>query len=78
MTADNHFDSIMALDLSTREIKWATRALPFDSWTVACLIGESPQSRVDCIKRSRSGWARENDSRQIRIVPLGVNAGFSL
>jgi polyvinyl alcohol dehydrogenase (cytochrome) len=36
---DNHFDSILALDLDTGAIKWDTRALPFDAWTVACLFG---------------------------------------
>ena len=39
ISPDNHFDSVMALDLATGEIKWATRALPFDAWTVACLFG---------------------------------------
>lgn len=39
LPADNFFDSIMALDLKTGAVKWATKALPFDSWTVACLFG---------------------------------------
>ena len=30
---DDHFDSIMALDLKTGAIRWATAALPFDAWT---------------------------------------------
>jgi polyvinyl alcohol dehydrogenase (cytochrome) len=34
----NHFDSIVALDMYTGEIKWATKALPFDAWTVACIF----------------------------------------
>ena len=37
MPADNHFDSIMSLDMRTGAIKWATRALPYDAWTVDCL-----------------------------------------
>jgi len=36
---ENYFDSIVALDLKTGEVKWVTRALPFDAWTVACLFG---------------------------------------
>lgn len=36
LPADNHFDSIMALDMKTGAIKWATRALPYDAWTVDC------------------------------------------
>jgi polyvinyl alcohol dehydrogenase (cytochrome) len=39
ISPDNHFDSVMALDLNTGAIKWATAALPFDAWTVACLFG---------------------------------------
>jgi polyvinyl alcohol dehydrogenase (cytochrome) len=39
---DDHFDSVMALDLKTGAIRWATRALSFDAWTVDCIpfIGE--------------------------------------
>jgi polyvinyl alcohol dehydrogenase (cytochrome) len=39
ISPDNHFDSIMALDLNTGAIRWATAALPFDAWTVACIFG---------------------------------------
>lgn len=41
LPADNHFDSILSLDMSTGAIKWATRALPFDAWTVACVFEET-------------------------------------
>jgi polyvinyl alcohol dehydrogenase (cytochrome) len=37
LPADNHFDSILALDLKTGAIRWATRALGFDAWTVDCI-----------------------------------------
>jgi polyvinyl alcohol dehydrogenase (cytochrome) len=42
LPADNHFDSVLALDLKTGAIRWATRALSFDAWTVDCIpfIGE--------------------------------------
>lgn len=33
----NLFDSIVALDLATGAIRWATAALPFDAWTVSCI-----------------------------------------
>lgn len=35
---DDHFDSIMALDMHTGAIKWATGTLQFDNWTVSCLV----------------------------------------
>lgn len=37
--SENHFDSIVALDMNTGAVKWATKALPFDAWTVSCLFG---------------------------------------
>jgi len=37
LPADNHFDSIVALDTATGAIRWATRALPYDAWTVDCI-----------------------------------------
>lgn len=36
---DNHVDSIVALDMSTGRINWATSALNYDSWNVACFFG---------------------------------------
>jgi polyvinyl alcohol dehydrogenase (cytochrome) len=47
----NHVDSILALDMNTGAIKWATKAVnwnqPFvangsDDWNVACLVGFGP------------------------------------
>ena len=45
LPADDHFDSIMALDLKTGAIRWATQAIPFDAWTVDCIpfIGDGDQ-----------------------------------
>src|SRR4029453_11902744 len=34
LAPDDFFDAIMALDLRTGQIRWATRALPYDAWTV--------------------------------------------
>ena len=36
MSADDHFDSIIALDLTTGAIKWGARGLPYDAWNVGC------------------------------------------
>jgi polyvinyl alcohol dehydrogenase (cytochrome) len=35
---NDHFDSILALDMLTGAIRWSTRAIPFDAWTVACIL----------------------------------------
>jgi polyvinyl alcohol dehydrogenase (cytochrome) len=40
LPADDHFDSVVALDLTTGAVKWATRGLPFDAWTVSCIFGD--------------------------------------
>ena len=37
IAADDHFDSVVALDYNTGAIEWATRALPYDAWTVDCI-----------------------------------------
>lgn len=37
--ADNHVDSILALDLRTGEIIWSHQTLRYDTWNLACLGG---------------------------------------
>jgi polyvinyl alcohol dehydrogenase (cytochrome) len=37
LPADDYFDSILALDLKTGVVRWATRAIPYDAWTVDCI-----------------------------------------
>jgi len=39
LPADDHFDSILALDMKTGAIRWSTRAIPYDAWTVQCIFG---------------------------------------
>jgi polyvinyl alcohol dehydrogenase (cytochrome) len=38
----DHFDSVVALDLITGKIRWATRGWPYDPWNVACIVGFAP------------------------------------
>ena len=37
LAPDNHFDSILALYVKTGAVRWATRAIPYDAWTVDCI-----------------------------------------
>lgn len=37
LPANDYFDSILALDLRTGAVRWATRAIPYDAWTVDCI-----------------------------------------
>jgi polyvinyl alcohol dehydrogenase (cytochrome) len=40
--AGDHFDSVMALDLKTGAIKWASVAIPFDSFNLSCIFPGNP------------------------------------
>jgi polyvinyl alcohol dehydrogenase (cytochrome) len=37
LPADDYFDSVLALDLKTGAIRWATPAVPYDAWNVDCI-----------------------------------------
>ena len=39
ISPDDHFDAVMALDLKSGAIRWATAALPYDAWTLGCIFG---------------------------------------
>ncbi len=50
---DNHFDSILALNLETGDIEWSQRTQGFDAWTLACggelgVIPSLPAYPPDC------------------------------
>jgi len=44
---DNHFDSIVSLDLQTGRIKWARAMIPFDSWNTSCVFAV-PGNETNC------------------------------
>lgn len=37
LAADNFFDAVLALDMKTGAVRWATKALPADTWIAACI-----------------------------------------
>ena len=37
LPANDYVDSVLALDMKTGAIRWATRAIPFDAWNVDCI-----------------------------------------
>ena len=41
---DDHFDSVLALDLKTGKIKWAKRLQGVDTWTLACITPTAPKA----------------------------------
>jgi polyvinyl alcohol dehydrogenase (cytochrome) len=42
--ADDFFDTALALDLKTGQIKWAKRLQGIDTWTIACLTPTGPKA----------------------------------
>jgi polyvinyl alcohol dehydrogenase (cytochrome) len=44
---NDYFDSVLALDLKTGQIKWARKARQFDTWTVACLTMKVPNKNCE-------------------------------
>jgi polyvinyl alcohol dehydrogenase (cytochrome) len=42
VSPDDHVDSLLAMDLSTGKIKWATGTIEFDNWTVGCILAAKP------------------------------------
>jgi polyvinyl alcohol dehydrogenase (cytochrome) len=45
---DNLIDAVMALDLVTGQIRWVTKALPHDTWTVQCIFPIFPGNEENC------------------------------
>jgi polyvinyl alcohol dehydrogenase (cytochrome) len=43
-SAENYFDSILALNPDTGAIKWVNNVIPFDAWTVGCIF----EPNVNC------------------------------
>jgi polyvinyl alcohol dehydrogenase (cytochrome) len=44
---DNHFDSVLALDMTSGAINWAHRFANADNWTVACFVPPFTNCPVD-------------------------------
>jgi polyvinyl alcohol dehydrogenase (cytochrome) len=83
LPADNHFDAILALDLRTGQVKWATRALPFDAWTVDCIPflgdgGNCPEPAgpdYDFGQAPALFQAKDAQGRKVDLVGAGQKSG---
>jgi polyvinyl alcohol dehydrogenase (cytochrome) len=83
LPADNHFDSIMALDLKTGAIRWATRTLPYDAWNLDCIPGYGDGS--NCPEPAGPGYdfgqapalfkARQSSGKPMELVGAGQKSG---
>jgi polyvinyl alcohol dehydrogenase (cytochrome) len=44
ISPNNHFDSVMALDLKTGAVKWSSVAIPSDSFNASCIFPGNPNN----------------------------------
>jgi polyvinyl alcohol dehydrogenase (cytochrome) len=83
LPADNHFDSRLALDMKTGAIRWATRAIPYDAWTVDCIpfFGDGSNCPVpagpdyDCGQAPALFKTKAPDGKQLELVGAGQKSG---
>lgn len=80
LPADNHFDSVLALDLKTGAIRWATRMLGFDAWTVACIFGDpsncpSPAGPDFDFGQAPALFTVREGNRSVDVVGAGQKSG---
>jgi polyvinyl alcohol dehydrogenase (cytochrome) len=74
--ADDFFDTALALDLKTGQIKWAKRLQGFDTWTLACFLptGTNPNCPLPASQDFDLGGAGPNLVGN--IVGFGQKSGI--
>jgi polyvinyl alcohol dehydrogenase (cytochrome) len=82
---DDYFDSLVALDLTTGAIKWASHAWPYDAWNVACITPGEPATN-NCPKPTGPDYdfggsgpnmfSRNNNSGNDTLVGVGQKSGI--
>jgi polyvinyl alcohol dehydrogenase (cytochrome) len=74
--ANDYFDTALALDLKTGQVKWAKKLQGFDTWTVACLSpsGQNPNCPVPTSQDFDLGGAGPN--LLDNVVGFGQKSGI--
>ena len=83
LPADNHFDSVLALDMKTGAVRWATRTLGFDAWTADCLpfLGDGTNCpdpagpNFDFAQAPALFKTKGADGKQIELLGAGQKSG---
>ena len=52
---DDYFDSVLALDLNTGQVKWGTHLRLYDIWTLACIRPSAPKANCQVPSSPDSG-----------------------
>ena len=71
---DNYFDSVLALDLKTGNIKWGTHLRPYDVWTLACIRPQAPQANCQLPSSPDSG-SGSGPNFMLDLVGVGQKDG---
>lgn len=78
----NYFDSVLALDLRTGRVRWASFAMPYDAWNLACLPGFAnatacpPAAGPDYdFAQGPTLYTVEHDHRRRDVVGAGQKSG---
>ena len=74
--ADDLFDTALALDLGTGQIKWAKRLQGFDTWTVACLLPIGPKSNCPVPTSPDFDLGGSGPNLVANIVGFGQKSGI--
>jgi polyvinyl alcohol dehydrogenase (cytochrome) len=84
MSPDNHFDSVIAMNMTTGAINWGARGLPSDVWNVACglvipglgSLPFNPAAYANCPNGNPATAGPDYDFAQGPVLPK--SAGLSL
>jgi polyvinyl alcohol dehydrogenase (cytochrome) len=82
LPANDYFDSVLALDLKTGAIRWATHMIAFDAWTVDCIpfIGDGtncpqPAGPDFDFGQAPALFTVKDGNRSIDVVGAGQKSG---
>jgi polyvinyl alcohol dehydrogenase (cytochrome) len=73
---DDFFDTALALDLRTGQIKWAKRLQGFDTWTVACITSSGPNPNCPVPSSPDFDLGGAGPNLLGNIVGLGQKSGI--
>jgi polyvinyl alcohol dehydrogenase (cytochrome) len=74
--ADDFFDTALALDLKTGQIKWSKRLQGFDTWTVACLTPTGPKANCPVPSSPDFDFGGSGPNLLGNIVGFGQKSGI--
>ena len=73
---DDYFDSVLALDLKTGQIKWARKERNFDTWTVACVTRKVPNKNCEVPASPDFDFGGSGPNLVGNIVGFGQKSGI--